>query len=69
MNFRIKSKLPIINAFSISRVTIYAVNAAVNVAVIRQLSALARLRVLESCILSAVMRFRDLPQPIAGEVL
>lgn len=69
MNFKINSKLPIINAVSISPVTIYAMNAVVNVAVIRQLSALARLRVLESGIFSAVMRFMDLPQPIAREVL
>ena len=59
MNFKINSKLPIINAVPISRVTIYAVNAVVNVAVIRQLSALARLRDLESGIFSAVMRFMD----------
>jgi hypothetical protein len=69
MNFKINSKLPIINAVSISPVTIYAMNAVVNVAVIRQLSALARLRVLESGIFSAVMRFMDLPQPMAREVL
>ena len=69
MSFRMKSKLPIINAVSISPVTIYAMNAVVNVAVIRQLSALARLRVLESGIFSAVMRFMDLPQPMAREVL
>jgi len=69
MNFKINSKLPIINAVSISPVTIYAMNAVVNVAVIRQLSALARLRVLESGIFSAVMRFMDLPQPMAREML
>ena len=69
MNFKINSKLPIINAVSISPVTIYAMNAVVNVAVIRQPSALARLRILESSIFSAVMRFTDLPQPIAREVL
>ena len=69
MNFKINSKVPIINAVSISPVTIYAMNAVVNVAVIRQLSALARLRVLESGIFSAVMRFMDLPQPMAREVL
>ena len=69
MNFKTNSKLPIINAVSISPVTIYAMNAVVNVAVIRQMSALARLRVLESGIFSAVMRFMDLPQPMAREVL
>jgi len=69
MNFKINSKLSIINAVSISRVAIYAVNAVVTVAVIRQLSALARLRVLDSGIFSAVMRFMDLPQPIARDVL
>ena len=69
MNFKINSKLSIINAVSISRVAIYAVNAVANVAVIRRLSALARLRVLDSGIFSAVMRFMDLPQPIARDVL
>ena len=69
MNFKINSIPPIIIAVSISPVTICEMNAVVNVAVIRQPSALARLRVLESSIFSAVMRFTDLPQPIAREVL
>ena len=69
MNFKINSKLSIINAVSISRVAIYAVNAVANASVIRRMRALARLRVLESDIFSAVMRFMDLPQPMAREVL
>ena len=44
-----------ITAVSISPVTIYAMSAVVNVAVIRQLSALARLRVRELGIFKAVM--------------
>jgi len=51
MNFKINSIPPIITAVSMSPVTLYAMSAVVNVAVNRQLSALARLRVLESGIL------------------
>ena len=55
MNFKINSIPPIATAVFISPVTMKAMSAVVNVAVIRQLNALARLRVLESGFFSAVM--------------
>ena len=61
MNFKINSTPPIITAVSISPVTIYAMSAVVNVAVIRQLSALARLRVRESGIFRAAMNCTESP--------
>jgi hypothetical protein len=61
MNFKINSIPPIITAVSISPVTIYAMSAVVNVAVNRQLSALARLRVRESGIFSAVTSCMEPP--------
>ena len=61
MNFKINSIPPIITAVSISLVTIYAMSAVVNVAVNRQLNALARLRVRESGIFRAVKSCMEPP--------